>query len=312
MSEIMVILSAALWGISGIFVNTLTALGFERAEITFFRSLCTAIFGLILLWINRKEQKKVRMKDWWIFFGAGVLGFLGLNLCYLKSIQEIGLSLAAVLLYTSPIFVMIFAVILFHESFTKEKALALVCAVGGCVLVTGIAGGAAIAPMGIAIGVGAGLCYSLYTIFGQIGVRRYDPITVTVWAFIMATVFSAPLVDFGHLVSQISVVPKGLFLLILSGILTSLLPYVFYTLALGRMDAGRAAIIACVEPVVAALAGVLLYHEQLSVQFVIGIGLVLSAVVILNVGLKSKQKRIKDTTSVESYTNQRKEDLWEN
>ena len=73
----------------------------------------------------------------------------------------------------------------------------------------------------------------------------------------------------------------------LAGLVTCYLPYFLYTYGLTGLETGKASILASVEPVVATLIGILVFHETLTPVAVVGILLVLSAVVLLN--LKSKQ-----------------------
>ena len=60
-----------------------------------------------------------------------------------------------------------------------------------------------------------------------------------------------------------------------------MLPYFFYTKGLEGVESGLAAVIANVEPVVAALTGMIVYHETPSVWTAVGIVLILAAAVIL-------------------------------
>ena len=63
--------------------------------------------------------------------------------------------------------------------------------------------------------------------------------------------------------------------------IATVLPYLFYTKGLEVVESGKASIIANVEPVVAALTGVVFFHEVLNVWTVLGIVCVLGGVVLL-------------------------------
>ena len=286
MAELMVIVAAVLWGIIGIFLNTLTGMGFTRPDIILSRTLMTTLFGFIYLLIKNKKAIRIAVKDLWIFFGVGVVSFICMNLCYLNCITEAGLSVAAILLYTAPIWVMLFSILLFKERFTKAKGIALVLAFAGCVLVTGIFSGGSgrVTPLGLLLGLGSGLSYALYTVFSSLGLRKYDAITVTAWGFLFGTIGILPMLNLKQLMATSVANPKGALLLIACGICTSVIPYVLYTKALTKMDGSRAAIIACVEPAVATVSGVIFYDERLTLWSVMGIGCVIAAVVLLELG----------------------------
>ena len=74
----------------------------------------------------------------------------------------------------------------------------------------------------------------------------------------------------------------------LAGAVTCYLPYLFYTYGLSGLETGRASILASVEPVVATIIGMLVYHETMSLLAALGVALVLSAVVLLNLPQKTK------------------------
>ena len=74
--------------------------------------------------------------------------------------------------------------------------------------------------------------------------------------------------------------------------ITCYLPYLLYTYGLTGMEAGRASIMASVEPVVATLVGVLVFHEGMTLLAALGVVLVLSAVVILNRNPKANAETV--------------------
>ncbi|MCQ2363879.1 MAG: DMT family transporter, partial [Acidaminococcaceae bacterium] len=64
-------------------------------------------------------------------------------------------------------------------------------------------------------------------------------------------------------------------------VFSTVLPYVFYTKGLAKVEAGKASIMASLEPVVASLVGVVVFSEPVSIVMLVGIALVLSGVAIL-------------------------------
>ena len=59
-------------------------------------------------------------------------------------------------------------------------------------------------------------------------------------------------------------------------------PFVSYTLGLRQMEAGKASVLAFAEPMVAAVAGIVVFGEMLRVENVLGILLIFTALVVLN------------------------------
>ena len=73
---------------------------------------------------------------------------------------------------------------------------------------------------------------------------------------------------------------------ILTALITAVIPFLTYTLGLRTVEASKAGIIATLEPVVATIIGILCFSEMLTVLSALGILLVLSAVVVLNIKKK--------------------------
>ena len=70
---------------------------------------------------------------------------------------------------------------------------------------------------------------------------------------------------------------------LLTALITAVVPYLSYTQGLQTVEASKAGIIATIEPLVATLIGVLVFSEPLTPTSCLGIALILSAVVLLNV-----------------------------
>ena len=72
------------------------------------------------------------------------------------------------------------------------------------------------------------------------------------------------------------------------GILSAALPYILYTMGLARIESGKAAVIASVEPVVATVMGLIVYNETIDIFGILGIVLIISVVVLLSLSEKKK------------------------
>ena len=106
LSAIYVLLSGVLWGFMGLLVRTLNAEGLSSMEITFVRALVTFAVMLIGLLVFDRKALKIKVKDIWCFIGTGAFSVAFFNFCYFKTMTLTSLSVAAVLLYTAPAFVM--------------------------------------------------------------------------------------------------------------------------------------------------------------------------------------------------------------
>lgn len=286
---IFVVVAAALWGIIGIFTIALSEMDFTVFQIVFIRALVSAIILFVIIFIKDRKLLRIRWLHFHYFVGTGILSFAFFNICYFTAINMVSISLAVILLYTAPIFVMIFSAILFNEKMTKRKLMALGLTFLGCIFVTVQTKGASVdvSFFGILIGLGSGLGYALYSIFGRYALKHYDSMTVTFYTFVFATIGLLPISNIKNIYMFTSA--KAIYYSLALGILTGVLPFLLYTKGLSYLETGKASILTTIEPVVATIIGLTLFQESISLFKIIGIGLVLFAVSIV---VEKKEKMI--------------------
>ena len=293
-SPLLIVTAATLWGTMGLFTRKMTELGFSTLQLVFMRASITAVALLIYLLISDRSKLKVKLKDLWIFMLAGLISVVLFQHCYTNAIMAGSISIAATLLYTSPIFVTIISAVLFKEKITPVKIIALVTAFAGCVLVSGIANsGDTITSTALFLGIASGFTYGLYSIFTKLGLRNYSPLTFTFYTFLTATIVLTPLCDVSTMVTIAFSSAKATVMPVVFSIVTSVVPYVCFTSGLKYIEAGKANITATIEPVVATIIGVLVFDEKLGISAVTGITLVLLSAVILNLPQKSRNSTSK-------------------
>lgn len=287
----LVISAAALWGGIGVFFNILSSVGFSQMQVVAIRVSTAALaLGIYILATNR-ALFRIRLKDCWCFVGTGIVSLAFFNWCYFTAIELTSLAVAAVLLYTSPIFVMLFSAILFQERFTPRKLLALLLTFIGCACMAGILGGTngTLSMRGFAIGIGAGIGYALYSIFGRFALQKgYDSITISEYTFLFAALGSIPLSKIWT-AAPLFLQPQTLLGALGIGLLCCVFPFILYTKGLAGIETSKAAILATMEPAVAAFLSFLLYHESLLGMKGIGICLVFASVLLLNESAKRKE-----------------------
>ena len=279
-----VLLSGILWGVISIFIRRLSAAGLSAMQICFVRLLIAAPIFVIAALALSPAHMRIRLRDIWIFVGTGVVSVVLFNFFYFYTIIHSEASVAVVLLYTSPIFVMLLSALLFKEKVGAEKILALALTFLGCILVSGVAdGGATLTPVVALFGLLSGLFYAMYTIFGTFGLKRYDPLTVTAYTFLFAFVASLPFSDVKGVFGVLCATPTLWIWCAGISVLCTVLPYFFYTWGLNKLEPSRAAILVAVEPMVASFLGILFYGEGHSFSKILGIVFVLGAIVLLNI-----------------------------
>ena len=146
--------AGSLWGVISIFVRNLNAMGLTAIQISLLRAMGGAAVMVLFLALTRRDLLKIKLRHIWYFVGTGIISLALFNLCYFTVIELSQASIAVVLLYTSPIFIMVISAIVFKEKITRNKLLALVMVFAGCVLVAGLLGGGyALTPTILLLGV---------------------------------------------------------------------------------------------------------------------------------------------------------------
>ncbi len=271
--------AGCLWGIISLFLKPLLKMGFTQVQTVTLRCLIAAFILGIIMFVVDKKLFKIKLKDLWCFIGTGLLSLMFFSLSYFYSMTYNGVCVAVILLYTSPIFVMLMSLLLFKEKITKNKLIALGLTLVGCVLVSGLVGGYSIGTKGLVFGLCSGFGYALYSIFSRYALQKnYDSMTISFYTFLFAGLGCLPFSEPDRMLRNLSTEANLLFLGL--GFICCVLPYFCYTKGLKEVENSKASIIVAIEPVIASLIGILVYQEHLTIFKIIGVILVLVAVVI--------------------------------
>lgn len=288
-SSLSIIVAGILWGCISLFVKQLYASGFSTIQVSAIRCILTAVMLLTYVLFTRPEALKLHLKDIWMFIGTGIISLTLFNCCYFYTIDKSESSIAVVLLYTSPIFVMLFSAFLFKERINMRKILCLILCFTGCVLVAGLLKNQlTLSPGILAIGLCSGIFYALYSIFGIFALRKYDTLTVTLYTFIFAALANLIIGKPVNIIEKTLAHPAIIFYEIGIAVLCTLLPYLLYTYGLNETSPAKAAILVTTEPLVGTLIGIIIYKEAYSIDKIMGIVMIFTAVVLLSVKSDTK------------------------
>lgn len=281
LGPVMVFLAGICWGVISVFIKGLTSFDYDSFDIMCFRSWASVVLMFIFFLMRDRSLLKIKLRDIWMFIGTGIFSLTFFSYCYFTSIVKSGAAVAVVLLYTSPIFVMLMSAVVFKEKITLKKIVALILTFIGCVLVAGLIGiGSRLSMGALLLGLGAGFGYALYSIFAGFAVKKYSSLTVTFYTFLFSgitlPIFRNPVALIGSV--SLQVIPW----IVGTSIICTVLPYLCYTWGLGKMEAGKAAVLVTVEPLVGAIIGILIYHEDANLFKLLGIVLIFSAVILLS------------------------------
>lgn len=288
------IAGAVCWGLIGLFIAPLYARGFTAWDVVAIRGILSFILLLLIMVVFFRNQLRTRWQDQLYFASAGVFSIAFFNYFYFEVFSQSNLSLAVTLLYTGPLFVTILSRIFFKELLTFRKVLALAFAITGCSFVVGLVpfGQESIPGKTLLMGILSGFCYALYSIFTKPVTKRYSALTITTYTFFYTSVFMLLTSDILSKVDKFKTTDVWVSALLLA-LVGTVAAYVLYTSGLKYLEAGKASILATIEPIVAVLIGVLLLGDQLRAWQVVGIGFVLySAILVAGVRYRRVKKSV--------------------
>ncbi|MBO8155463.1 MAG: EamA family transporter [Bacillaceae bacterium] len=295
-SIIFIMLGAGLWGTIGWYVKNLYAYGFTPIEVVTLRAFTTVIF--LFVYFALTEPTVLKLKQFShvrYFIGTGIFSIVFFNFCMFSAIEASTIPVATALLYTAPVFVTIMSRFLFKELFTAAKLIALIFSLTGTVLVIELI------PLNLdrinlsalLFGLGSGFGYALYSIFGKYALVTYNTKTITFYTFIVASIALIPAFPYESIETLLQF--KVLFIAFGLGIFPTALAYLLYTYGLTNVEASKASIFTTVEPLVATLIGISVFHETFSFVQGIGMVLIIGAVWLLE-AVQSKKSSFRKAT----------------
>ena len=277
-----ILIGATLWGVSSVVAKSLFVIGLPPAELVLIRLTLATLTLLLTLLIFDRKRMFISLKDLPYFFVLGFVGVAGVQFTYYYTISKIHVGPAVLIQYLSPVWVALYAFVFQKEPLSKRKIAALLLALLGCYFTVG---GyrldlLRLNRIGIVSGLISSLFFSFYALYGEKGLKKYDPWTLILYGFGFGAVF------YWLLISPMRVIAGGYSLKIwvaflYIAIFSTLIPFGLYFKGIERVRATRASITATWEPVVAGLTAYFVLGEVLSPLQVVGGFGVIAAIVLL-------------------------------
>jgi drug/metabolite transporter (DMT)-like permease len=217
-----------------------------------------------------------------------VLGTLGVavsNYFYYVAIQRTSVAIAIIVQYTAPVWVLLYVVARRQQRLSMQKIAAVGFAVAGIALTIGIVGANSAAPLrldsyGLFAALLASFSFAFYNVAGHGILARYDRWRVLFWTLASAAVFWLVVNPPWKVVAAHYAPAQWAFLFVFS-MISVLGAFSLYFLGLQYLEPTRAIIASCLEPVFSILLAAALLGEVVRPIQTVGIVLVLSAIVIV-------------------------------
>lgn len=237
--------------------------------------------ALLLLAVGRR---KLRLTGWPLAATIVAIGTIaGYQLFFFAGVARTGVAVGTVVgIGSAPIMAGLLGLLLRGEMPGRRWMLATLLAVAGCTLLLAAGAEIEVDTPGVILAIGAGASYALYTIASKDLLRVQPPDAVTAVTFFGGALVMAPLLFFVDLSWVLQ--PQGLMVALHLGLVTTALAYTLYIRGLMSLPAATAVTVALAEPLTAALLGVGLLGERLTLPALIGMSLIFAGLVVLAVG----------------------------
>jgi drug/metabolite transporter (DMT)-like permease len=284
--------SAAAFGTLGIFGRLASDAGASIASTLFVRFGLAALLFAALLHFTGGWGRMRRLPRRVVVTGLG-LGAAGYSLqsgLYFAAIDRLDVSLVALLLYTYPAFVTVAALALGRAAPSLRIVAALAVASAGLVLVLLAAGTGAFDLPGALLALGASVTYTTYILISDRIVGALDPFALAALVLTGATAsFAITGLATGSL--DLSLSGETWLWLVLIALVSTVVAVSAFFAGLRRVGPSEAAILSTFEPPVTVALAFVVLGERLTVAQLFGGGLVLAAVVLLQLRPRAAARR---------------------
>lgn len=282
-THLLLILATFFWGITPVFIKlSLREIGiFPFSTLRLLAALLTS--GLLL--IVSHSWKKVEKKDWKIFIITGLFGFFIFQLCFPPGVRNTSVSIAAIIMATLPINVVLINLLSKSETITLRIISGIMLSIAGAiVIIAGTNRGISLEgtyTKGVLLLIAGEMAYALYTVKSKPLVARYSlyqiMTLVILFSFIPFSIisFKQILILPIHSISPLTWI--GIFF---TGIFGLCLGNIFWYRGIKHLGSTKTSIYANLPPVFGILSGFLFLKESLSLLQIAG-GIIITAGVVL-------------------------------
>lgn len=284
---IQITVAAVCWGLLGFLGTLLNRAGFDGVQVATLRIVIAAAILLLLLPYFMRFLRGLDIKRLPMLTAQSLIGVLGMSLLYFAAVAKVGASLAVALLYTAPVWSLIFSRMLLGEPITRKSAVLTVVAALGVGLT--MAGGMNFDALGIVIGLGSGVCYALYGVLGKKAMMGAHPMMLLFTSVGISALALMCLPTTHQTLAQLAALDVSVWLVAFAlSLVGTIIAFGLFVKGLEKMPAAKAAVFTVFEPFTAVMLAVFLLGEQLGVWQSAGVFLII-AVAVLNAAGKDKK-----------------------
>ncbi|HBL40737.1 MAG TPA: EamA family transporter [Ruminococcaceae bacterium] len=193
--------------------------------------------------------------------------------------------------YMQPTIVLLVSPLLFRERLTLKKMLCALAALGGMVMVSGVADSKKPTGddiSGILFGLGAAALYALAVILNK-KISVDDAYGKTVIQLLSASAVLLPYLLLTDGFTAVSLSPFSVLLLVLVGVVHTGIAYALYFAGMKKLQAQSVAMLSYIDPVSALILSALILHERLTLFGLLGAVLIIGSAFVSELNFKQKK-----------------------
>jgi drug/metabolite transporter (DMT)-like permease len=246
------------------------------------RALAAFVLLFAVLALGRRQDLRIRLRDVPFFALFGVAGLAMVHFTYFKTISLTNVATAILLEYLAPVLVLAVGVAFMGHRFTWALPTGVALSIAGCALVVGAVGGSGlvVSRAGIAWGLASAVFFAGYSLMGTYAAQRYSPYTTLVWGLGFASLFWLVVLGPGP-VLDLFTRPQTAAAVGFMAVVSTVIPFAAFLVALRHIAPTNATVTSTVEPFIAGLGALVLFHESLSAMQLLGGALVVVAIFVV-------------------------------
>lgn len=300
-SYLFIAMAGILWSTLGLFGDILMNRGLSSEQVAFTRLFIGFIVLASYSLAKKPSVLKINMRG---LLYCGAIGIIcqGLfNKCYFKAVEVTGVSIAAVLLYTSPLFLAVFSKIIYKEKMTRAKIISLIlCCIGAIMAVTGgVLDLKGINTYGIIMGIMSAITYALMPIISKNALKEFSSETILIYGFLFGAIFmipSAKPIEMIGFVTNMNVLP----FMVLLGVFPAAMAYIFYAEGIARgCELSIVGVVASVELIAASIIGWTIVGEVFTFGKAIGVAIMFISAFTAVAGNKEAELEVEEDMEAE-------------
>ena len=286
----MLITSMLIWGSLAIFVKNIP---YSSAEIVMFRIALGLLFlAVVFKATGQKLDIQALKRHFPRLLVSGM--FMGLNwVALFESYIYVDVSIATLCYYCAPVFVIVGSVILFKENFGIRKAIAVLGAAVGMVIVTGVNVGGSQPFKGIAFALISAVLYSLVALFNKT-FRDINGMQTTMAQLIGAGIIVTPYALASHWGAWVFPSATGLACILVLGFLHTGVALYFYFSSIQTLPAQSVAFCSYIDPVSALIFAAVFLGERMSLPQILGAILIIGSAAFGEIKMSSVRSKRTD------------------